>query len=122
MIIECKDRDIYLYILELVDYKFYVGQSIDPDKRIKAHFKGKGSAWTKKFQPICLVKKWNTQLKDWKQAEILENKNTLSLMHQYGWINVRGGFWSNTSERETFKGLKHHERYIRELGFNLPFN
>lgn len=40
-------EEIEIYILELELDKRYVGQSKNADKRIAAHFKGKGSAWTK---------------------------------------------------------------------------
>ena len=61
---------INLYILKLKDSKLYIGQSIDPYTRIKQHFKGKGSSWTKLHQPEEIVKVWDSGLTDWKKVEI----------------------------------------------------
>ncbi|MGM0303229.1 hypothetical protein IGI66_002894 [Enterococcus sp. AZ048] len=33
-----------LYVLELENQNYYIGQSANLDKRLKKHFKGKGSA------------------------------------------------------------------------------
>ena len=110
---------IFLYVLKLEDSKLYVGQSIDPEKRIKAHFKGKGSAWTKLHPPVEIVKQWESKFTDWKEAEMEENRITLTLMQKFGWQNVRGGFWSNTDETSTYKGLKTHAPLIKKYGLNI---
>tara|TARA_B100001059_G_C17549671_1_gene434626 strand:+ start:132 stop:575 length:444 start_codon:yes stop_codon:yes gene_type:complete len=114
-----RGTNIYLYVLKLQNSKLYVGQSIDPEKRIKAHFKGKGSAWTKLFPPTEIIKQWDSTFTDWKQAEVEENRITLTLMQKFGWKNVRGGYWSNTDENATFKGLKKHISLIRKFGLNI---
>ncbi|CAM4420304.1 GIY-YIG nuclease family protein [Pseudoalteromonas ostreae] len=114
-----RGTNIYLYVLKLQNSKLYVGQSIEPEKRIKAHFKGKGSAWTRLFPPIEIIKQWDSTFTDWKLAEVEENLITLTLMQKFGWKNVRGGYWSNIDENSTFKGLQKHISLIKEFGLNI---
>ena len=45
----------YIYVLMLRDYKFYIGQSANPDSRIRKQFDGKGSAWTKLYPPVEVI-------------------------------------------------------------------
>ena len=74
-----------VYILKLIDNKYYIGRSSNPYERIQQHFDGCGSMWTKKYQPIDII-------------EIIENCNnfdedkyTIQYMANYGIENVRGG-------------------------------
>lgn len=46
----------HIYILALENNCFYVGRSTNVKQRIKDHFSGKGSAWTKLHKPIGVVK------------------------------------------------------------------
>jgi len=77
--------DNAIYILALEGGNFYVGKSGNIPQRLKAHFKGRGSVWTKHFRPVKVV-------------DIVENKTlftediiTKQLMFQYGIPHVRGG-------------------------------
>jgi len=74
-----------IYILELINKKFYIGKTNNPEFRLEQHFNSNGSAWTKKHKPIKVI-------------EIIpncddfdEDKWTLKYMKQYGIDNVRGG-------------------------------
>lgn len=48
---------VWIYILELKDGKYYVGKTNNPDARILDHFKGGGSIWTKKYEPVKIIEK-----------------------------------------------------------------
>ena len=37
---------IYIYTLALKDGYYYVGKTIDPDRRFNEHFSDKGAVWT----------------------------------------------------------------------------
>ena len=59
----CKRKKVKeVYVLELVNYKFYVGESYNKKRRIWVHENGNGSSWTKKhgviqeLKPIKLFK------------------------------------------------------------------
>jgi predicted GIY-YIG superfamily endonuclease len=45
---------VYIYVLELVEGKYYIGKTNNPGFRIEQHFLSGGSSWTKKYNPIKL--------------------------------------------------------------------
>lgn len=84
-----------LYVLELENNNYYVGQTTQLDKRLKKHFKGKGSAWTQLNRPIKLIEKIEIKQLEYYEAEIIENKLTIDYMKKFNWQHVRGGFFSD---------------------------
>jgi predicted GIY-YIG superfamily endonuclease len=103
--------EIWLYVLELKDGHFYVGQSSNLDMRIKSHEAGKGSAWTTLHPFVRELMRQPTGTNDWKTAEAFENQWTLELMTLRGWQNVRGGWWCNTCPILTRKALIAHGQW-----------
>lgn len=76
---------VYVYILKLLNDKYYIGKSDNPEIRIENHMALNGSSWTKLYKPINVI-------------EIIpncddydEDKYTLKYMEKYGVENVRGG-------------------------------
>ncbi|TNF78776.1 GIY-YIG nuclease family protein [Pseudomonas sp. ICMP22404] len=98
----------HLYVLELENGKFYVGQAKDPDRRIRKHFNGSGSEWTRLHAPVKELMRESLQDVDYRAAELAENELVLKLMRQYGFHNVRGGFFANTSVEHVEKNLVSH--------------
>ena len=45
----------WVYILQCIDGSFYTGSTNDVEKRLKAHFAGKGAKYTKSHKPEKLV-------------------------------------------------------------------
>ena len=77
--------NLYIYVLELANQKYYVGKTTNPDIRIDTHFAKGGSVWVQIYKPI-------------KVLEIIsecdnfdEDKYTLKYMDKFGINNVRGG-------------------------------
>ena len=82
-----KTKKEMIYILQLEHNKYYVGWTQRSDgERFDEHFDGNGSAWTKKYKPIQVLKWINGTKQD-------EDNITLELMKEVGWYNVRGGKW-----------------------------
>lgn len=100
--------EIVLYILKLQDGCYYVGQSANVHKRIDAHMVSKGAAWTCIHPPIGILETKRTWTDDQKSAEEMENRLTIRTMQNYGWRNVRGGWFCNVDETQTEKALKAH--------------
>jgi len=79
-----------VYVLHLENNKFYIGESNNPNKRIKDHFNGKGTTWTKinkpfkSFEPITQP-----------QEHFWELTETLRQMNLHGIDNVRGSLFTN---------------------------
>ncbi|KEQ21676.1 GIY-YIG nuclease family protein [Paenibacillus tyrfis] len=63
------------------------------EKRLKKHFNGKGSVWTRQHPPIKIVEKIQLGEVTYSKAEEVENEITLKYMKNYGWKNVRGGYF-----------------------------
>ena len=76
----------YVYVLKLINDKYYVGISTDLNRRLTQHFSGDGSMWTKLHHPISVI-----SVKPGNKFE--ESETTIECMHKYGWENVRGGPW-----------------------------
>ena len=76
---------VYIYILQLEDNKYYIGKTENPDFRLKSHFDFYGSAWTKKYKPIKVLKLISNC------SNFDEDKYTKEYMKKKGINNVRGG-------------------------------
>jgi predicted GIY-YIG superfamily endonuclease len=75
-----------LYVLHLKDNRWYIGATDHPlRERIAEHFASNGSAWTKRYTPLKVVKTIENA------DEFDEDKHTKIYMKQYGIENVRGG-------------------------------
>lgn len=97
-----------LYVLELTGGKYYVGQAKDPERRIRKHFNGSGSAWTRMHPPLREMSRTDLGIIDYRAGELAENEVVLILMRQHGFQNVRGGFFTNISPELTAKALIKH--------------
>ena len=76
---------VYIYILELEQSKYYIGKTKNPNFRLEQHINNNGSAWTKKYKPISILK----ILPNCDDYD--EDKYTIKFMEKYGVNNVRGG-------------------------------
>jgi cellular nucleic acid-binding protein len=74
-----------IYVLELKSKKYYIGITENLEDRIRQHFNGKGSEWTKLYSPIKVLK---TVVSNSKYDE---DNITKEYMNKYGINNVRGG-------------------------------
>ena len=78
-----------IYILKLEQNKYYVGLTKYPESRIQEHFNGTGSAFTKLYKPLLIIK----QIQTYDRYD--EDKIVKQYMSKYGILNVRGGSYSN---------------------------
>lgn len=88
-LIEAEVSDIRgtVYVLKLLQDKYYVGFTQNLDKRIEAHRGGNGAVWTKKYPMVEVMEYFEDVVFD------MENEITQKYMGQYGWQNVRGGHY-----------------------------
>lgn len=75
---------LFIYVLELQQGKYYIGKTRNPTFRLQDHFNNEGSAWTKKYKPIKVLALY-------KGDDYDEDKYTKMYMDKYGIDNVRGG-------------------------------
>jgi predicted GIY-YIG superfamily endonuclease len=84
------NQNYFVYVLSLQHGKYYVGKTRNPDKRIHAHFAGRGCECTSLHLPLRVVS-INPMV-----AAMDEDHMTETMMHKYGIDNVRGGAFSKT--------------------------
>jgi predicted GIY-YIG superfamily endonuclease len=77
-----------VYVLKLINNKFYIGKSTNVEERIKNHFISKGSCWTQKYKPIEVVEIMDNA------DPFDEDKKVKQYMMKYGIDAVRGGTYS----------------------------
>ena len=94
-----------IYILRLKYGRYYVGKSENVIKRYQEHLNGSGSAWTRKYKPINLIKIISNQ------TDFDEDKWVKVYMNKYVIENVRGGSYT-TEELSAFQ-LKALEAELR---------
>ena len=94
---------IYIYTLALKDGYYYVGKTIDPDRRFNEHFSDKGAVWTKLHPPVSVIEKESFLVSSLEEEDRWENHQTIKMMKAKGWQMVRGGYWCNVGEIETIK-------------------
>ena len=90
------------YTLELEGGHYYVGISQHVCKRVGDHFLSQGSRWTKLHKPVRVLEVvmiLNEDPKDW------EKRQTLNMMRQHGWANVRGGPYTRVDMRRAPRDL-----------------
>lgn len=86
---------VYIYVLKLINGKYYVGKTSNPYFRIESHFNTEGSIWTKIHKPIKLLELVEGDDYD-------EDKYTKIYMDRYGIDNVRGGSYTSVKlDKET---------------------
>jgi hypothetical protein len=80
-------QNLYIYVIELEDGKYYVGKTYDVKKRFQEHFEGgeSSAAWTRLHNPRRIIRVINSR------EMFDEEKYTLQYMAKYGVENVRGG-------------------------------
>lgn len=126
-ILECFDNNIgnnldltknYIYVLKLVEDRYYVGRTINIFRRIQEHFTDGGSIYTKKYKPLKVVEvEEETTTDD-------ERKMTFKYVEKYGWGSVRGSYWCSLEipkpniKRNNKPKLKKFKKLIREEYFN----
>jgi predicted GIY-YIG superfamily endonuclease len=74
-----------IYVLALAHGKFYVGTSTNVQRRVNAHFAGRGAAWTAEHAPLSLVETRPVT------SDFDEDVVTKEYMRLHGIDAVRGG-------------------------------
>ena len=88
------NKKTHIYKLNLEDGKKYVGKTTNINKRMDQHFSGNGAKVTQKFKPIqCKVV---DEVPGFFSDEI-EQSYTEKYIQKYGYDNVRGGKYTNST-------------------------
>lgn len=83
----------YIYVLQLTDNRYYVGTTSNPARRIDAHRRGDGSAYTQLYPPETVV--YQADVTDQPHPRLYEEYMVKQYMLKHGVDSVRGGSYSN---------------------------
>jgi predicted GIY-YIG superfamily endonuclease len=86
----------YIYVLKLVDDRYYIGRSQNIVQRIEDHFSGNGSVYTKKYKPLNVVEIVEEKTND------DERNKTIEYIGKYTWEKVRGYAWCKVEYKTPF--------------------
>ena len=103
------NKETFIYKLDLEDGKKYIGKTGNFEKRIKQHFSGEGARVTRKFKPIKSV------LLDSCPgffADDIEQLYTNKYIVKYGYNNVRGGKYTNSTTLNRSKTYDDTREYM----------
>ncbi len=94
-----------IYILKLINDKYYIGKTDRMENRYQQHIEGDGSFWTKKYKPLSIIKQIDNS------SPFDEDIYVKEYMSMYGIENVRGGSYNQmVLNEETIKFLKNELR------------
>jgi len=95
----------YIYVLQLIEERYYVGRTTNILNRIEQHFTGYGSIYTTKYKPLKVI-----EVKEELTRED-ERTKTIEIMNKYGWEKVRGAGWCSLEiNKPDFS-----KKYIKEV-------
>ena len=103
------NKETFIYKLDLEDGKIYIGKTGNVQKRMKQHFSGDGARVTKKFKPIkCKVLDSCPGF----LANEIEQLYTNRYIVEYGYNNVRGGKYTNSTSLHRTKINEETRKYM----------
>ena len=110
------NKETFIYKLDLEDGKIYIGKTGNVQKRMKQHFSGDGARVTKKFKPI------NCEVLDSCPgflANEIEQLYTNKYIVDYGYNNVRGGKYTNSTSLHRTKINEETRKYMESDAKNI---
>ena len=103
------NKETFIYKLDLEDGKIYIGKTGNVQKRMNQHFSGDGARVTKKFKPIkCKVLDSCPGF----LANEIEQLYTNKYIVEYGYNNVRGGKYTNSTSLHRTKINEETRKYM----------
>lgn len=101
------DDNVGVYVLQLANGRFYVGQSRNIQSRIARHRSGTGSAVAS--DPLAVQIPCVTPRPSPEDLEAWERAETLELMHQHGIDKVRGWIYNANELSPSLKAHAHQQ-------------
>lgn len=96
------EQNIHIYVLQLENGCYYIGQSINIERRIEEHRQGKGASFTKLNPVLSLGEIFDTGIKKLIDAEVYEDFFVMKYIEQHGAEKVKGGsFLQSSKKRES---------------------
>jgi hypothetical protein len=115
----------YLYVLECIGNRYYIGIAYDVKKRFRQHIKGEksGAVFTSIYHPIKCIELFELQIEDWDLAEVYENIKTIEYSKIYGNENVAGGNFcvrdNKVRSRQFYNIIKNNIIQVANIRYKL---
>ena len=112
---------VNIYVLQLENGKYYIGKTSKAIcERYQEHASGQGSAWTRKYRPVCVLEEYNNI------SDFDEDKITKMYMAEYGIENVRGGAYCrmempNSLTKLLYREIWHAQNRCLECGSRIHY-
>jgi len=100
----------YVYVLELVDGRYYIGRTSNFLQRMNEHFSGVGAEYTKKYKPIKIIEV-NEEINIYDERD-----KTIEYMKIHGYDKVRGYAWCKETLLK-FPKVKNKEKSVTEKSY-----
>jgi predicted GIY-YIG superfamily endonuclease len=104
----------YIYVIRLVEERYYIGRTGNILRRIEEHFTNNGAIYTKAYSPVKVIEIIE------EETSSDERNKTLEYMDKFGWEKVRGAGWCGLTllKPPNKKILKMNNLREREVVFN----
>ena len=112
---------VNIYVLQLENAKYYIGKTSKAVcERYQEHVSGQGSAWTRKYRPVCVLEEYINV------SDFDEDKITKMYMAEYGIENVRGGAYCrvvmpNSLIKLLYREIWHAKNCCLECGSSVHY-
>lgn len=97
------EQFINIYVLRLENGCYYVGQSINVERRLEEHRQGKGANFTKLNPVLSLIEVLKTETKRMIVGEVYEDFFVMKYIEKYGAEKVKGGTFLGSSRKRQSK-------------------
>lgn len=105
---------IFIFILKLVDNRFYVGKTKNLKIGVLKECNGKGSEWTIKYKAIELIGVIDIKSLPIEKHKEKLNEVTIDLMRNHGYNKVRGGDYYRVDSFDHLKKVKSNTDLLDE--------
>ncbi|MBD2303683.1 GIY-YIG nuclease family protein [Nostoc sp. FACHB-190] len=96
------NQNISIYVLQLENDCYYIGQSINVERRLEEHRQGQGASFTKLNPVRNLIEVFVTETNKLIEAEVYEDFFVMKYIEQHGAEKVKGGtFLQSSKKRES---------------------
>ena len=106
---------IYLYVLEFLNRKYYVGITNNPRNRFRMHINGNSNDFVNENSPILDIDYVLLKTTNRSQALLIEDKKTIELINKYGIENISGGKFIGDIYERTIKFIMYTDKQRNKL-------
>ena len=113
-------QNISIYVLKLENGCYYIGQSIDIERRLEEHKQGKGASFTKLNPVLSLIETFETETKKYIEGEVYEDFFVMKYIEKYGAEKIKGGTFLGSSRKRESKFKFYRNLFLEAQEYKNP--